>query len=122
MATKETSTNPSVPGFDLAPLFQLGQKQVSSLIEAQRELSSSIEQANRDWLARAKAEQDFTAECTTKLMAAKSFPEAANVYQEWISRRMATMADDNQKLLQDAQKLMASLGKLLWSGGPGIST
>jgi hypothetical protein len=48
-------------------------------------------------------------------LSAKTFPEAAGIYQDWIGRCAATMTEDNQKLAAEGQKFMTS-GSKLWSG------
>ncbi len=120
MPAKETTASSQV--FDPTQLIKFGQKQVDAFIEMQREFCNSVEQANRNWATRAELERDVTVECATKLLAAKTFPEAATAYEEWMSRRMTALADDSRKLFADGEKLTASASKLLWNNGFGLNT
>ena len=121
MPVKEKLPDVSAPGFDLAPLLEFGQKQINAFTEIQREFCNAVEQANRDWIARAEQEQKLMTDCATKVMGAKTFPEVASVCQEWMSRHMTSMSEDSQKMLDGSQKFMASTSKL-WSSGVGAGT
>jgi hypothetical protein len=119
MAEKKTQAEGSI-GPDMAKLMpaelmQLGQ----SAIEAQKEISAAFEQASRNWGERLKAETDLAQEFSTKLASSKSIPEAAQIYQEWLSRRMRLLFDDGQKLMTDSQRLMGSFTRALSRGTRG---
>jgi len=61
-----------------------------------------------------------------KVTSARSFPETAAAYGEWMGRRMELFADDNRRLWADAQKVMGAGTRLisdclLWPvSGPDI--
>jgi len=117
MAEKKTKAEGSVgPGMTKLMTAELmGQ----SAIEAQKEISAAFEQASRNWGERLKAETDLAQEFTTKLASSKSIPEAAQIYQEWLSRRMRLLFDDGQKLMADSQRLMGSFTRALSRGTRG---
>ena len=56
----------------------------------------------------------------------RSIPDAATVYQEWMTRRFEMMTDDGKRLFAETQKFMETGARLLANGGqfggPGTST
>jgi hypothetical protein len=88
----------------------------------QKELNDFLEETNRHWIARANSEAEFASELMTKLTNARSIPDAAAVYQEWITQRMQRLAEDNQKILSDSQKFLTACTKLAAGGAVGPST
>jgi hypothetical protein len=95
---------------------KLGQKQVDAFMVMQRELSSLVEEANRSWLARADLEKELVSELISNLSKAKMPIEAAKAYQDWMGRRMRTLAQDGQKLFADGQKFVAAATRFLSNG------
>jgi hypothetical protein len=122
MSTNESSPKWTLPVFNPTDFTKLGKEQADALSDMQRELSRLIEQANADWLARFEQERDLASDLAGKLSAAKSLPDAAKAYQEWMARRMETMTKDSQKFFADSQKFMTSMNRFLTSGGRGASS
>lgn len=104
------------PIFNPADFTKIGKEQADALTEVQKEFSGLIEQANADWLARVELERNLAAELTARLSAAKSLPDAAAAYQEWMSKRMETMSKDSQKFFADSQKFVASMSHFMAGG------
>jgi hypothetical protein len=113
--------SPSSP-FNFAGISKFGQNQADALIAMQRELCSLVEEVNRNWLARAELERDLASEFATRLSTAKTPADAAQTYQEWMSRRMQTLASDHQKLFADSQKFIGAATRFLSSGGKSANT
>jgi hypothetical protein len=106
-----------------AELAKFGGKQAGTPMEMQKELPALVEQANRHWLARLEKERALASELASKLSAAKSLPDAAKEYQEWMIQRMGMMAEDSQKFYADSQKFMNSAVGLITKGAwPSGST
>src|SRR5262249_11079705 len=123
MTAKDKSTKSS-PASSIDPMgfTKLGSRQAENFMEVQKELQALIEQANRDWLARAEKERALATELATKLTGAKSLPDVAKEYQAWMTRRMELMAEDSQKFFADSQKFMNSAVRLMskgWQNGGG---
>ena len=78
MTAKDKSTK-SAPASNLDPLgfTKLGGRQAENFVEAQKELQALIEQANRDWLARAEKERALASELAAILAGASSLPHVA---------------------------------------------
>lgn len=110
------------PMFNPADFTKFGKEQSDALADIQKEFSKLIEQANADWLARVELERELASELTAKLSSAKSLPDAAKAYQEWMGRRMETMSRDGQKFFADSQKFVSSMNRFMTSGGKGSST
>jgi hypothetical protein len=89
------------------------------LSTTQKELGDTFAEANQHWLARAKAEGDSMSDLMAKLGAARSMPDIAAVYQEWMTQRMQRLAEDGQKLAADSQKFMTAWTNLFSNGSAG---
>jgi DNA topoisomerase VI subunit B len=126
MAERETpaggSIVPDMAKLLPAELIELGQKQIAATLEVQKEISNAVEQAGRSWTDRLKIEAELASELTAKLASSKSVPEAAQIYQEWMGRRMKLVFDDGQRLMADSQKLMSSFTRALSNGARGGRT
>lgn len=122
MSTNESAPKWPMPGFNPTDFTKLGKEQADALADMQRELSRLVEQANADWLARLERERDLASDLAGKLSSAKSLPDAAKAYQDWMGRRIETMTKDSQKFFADSQKFMASMNRFLMSGGKGSSS
>jgi hypothetical protein len=122
MSPESASKKSPSSAFNFADINKFGQNQADALIAMQRELCSLVEEANRSWLARAELERDLASEFATKLSAAKTPADASRIYQEWMSRRMQTLADDGQKLFADSQKFMSAATQFLSTGGKSANT
>jgi hypothetical protein len=87
-------------------LVGLGKKRMEALLDAQSKLVDTLPTLSREWMSYAQAERELSSELLAKLTAARSIPESAKVYQEWLSRRMDMLAEETRRMLADAQKLV----------------
>lgn len=110
-----------MPMFNPADFTKLGKEQADALTDMQKEFAKLIEQANADWLARMEQERELASDLAAKLAAAKSLPDAAKAYQDWMGRRMETITKDSQKFFADSQKLVTSMNRFMSTGGKGSS-
>src|SRR5262245_44748528 len=124
MTAKEhrASAKAAMPDLNPAQFAEMGKKQVEAMSDMQQELMSSIEQMNREWAARIKAETDLASEFVGKLSAARSVPDTTSIYQEWLSRRMEMFAEDSRRFVADSQKFMAATSRMLSGGFKGGGT
>jgi len=120
--TTEAMSKAQPSAFNPAELAKLGQKQAAALTDMQRELYALVEHANRDWITRTEAERELAAQFTARLSAARSLPDAAQIYQEWMAKRMEMLAEDSRKFFADSQKLIQSSTRLLFNGWQGNSS
>ena len=121
MALKEPqSEHPMYAGF-----AALGKDRIDKFAKFQSELVDKLQESNRKWFERAQSEASLSSDLASKLMAARSIPEATAVCQEWTTQRFELMVEDGKRALADIQKLMEA-GEGLWSngglkgGGPNI--
>lgn len=110
MAQKEPQSERAekFPLLNLAPaeIAAMGQKGMEDFINAQTELFDKLRETNQQWFERAQSEAKEASEFASKLTTVHSLPEAMTVWQEWMSRRFAMMAEDGKHLLADTQKFM----------------
>jgi len=86
--------------------------------QAQDEFFKTLQEMNRDWMARAAAEVEFGLKLSTKLSAAHTVPDAIAAYQEWLSEEMGARAEDARRLMSNGQKFMDTSSRLLSNGWP----
>jgi hypothetical protein len=118
VTAKEKSTKSAPASYLDTNAFTMGGSQAKNFMEIQKELQALIVQANQDWLARAEKERALASELAARLTGAKSLPDVAKEYQEWMTRRMELMAEDSQKFFADSQKFMNSAVRLMSRGWP----
>jgi Phasin protein len=114
---QQMSTKPTLPNANPAELTQMG---IEAMTDVQNEFIDAIEEVNREWAARIKAEQDLAIDFAGKLRAARSIPEMAAICQQWIGRRIELLAEDNQRLVANIQKFTMATARVLpkgWAGG-----
>ena len=117
MSPNDPSTKWPLPMFNPADFSKMGKEQAEALTDMQKEFTRMIEQANADWLARVEVERQLASDLANNLSTAKSLPDAAKAYQDWMGRRMETITQDSQKFFADSQKLVTSMNRFLPHGG-----
>ena len=90
-----------------------GVVQAEHLSRFQAELFEKIQEVNRRWLERIQSEAKLAAEFATKMTSARSFPDAATVYQEWASRQLKLAVEDTSYAISTGQALMDMGSRLL---------
>jgi ABC-type amino acid transport substrate-binding protein len=115
MADKDTARH-SPYAFDPAGFQKLGEKQAEAFAAMQRELYGLVEEANKSWVKRTELEREMANELVTHLQSAKSLPDAAKAYQDWMTRRMQTLTEDGQKLFAESQKFIAAATRFMSAG------
>jgi hypothetical protein len=82
-----------------------------------------LQEISQYWSARAKVETDLASELIGKLTSARSVPESAKAYQEWVNQRMSMTVEDSQHLVADGFKLVQTAARSLsngaWIKSPG---
>ena len=104
---KRETANPFTAGFGAAGAAQ------ERLGQFQSDLMGKVQEVHRHWVERAQAEATLAAEFAAKMGAARSFPEAASVCQEWASRRLKLASEDANYALSQGRALMEAGAKLM---------
>lgn len=117
---KSAASSPlNVVPMDLA---EMGKKRIEATIAIQSELVDKLQDMNREWLTRAQSEVDLASELATSLTAARSWPEATTVCQEWAGKRMNMLAEDGRRFVADSQKFMETGARFFSNGRAGGGT
>jgi hypothetical protein len=95
-------------------LVGLGRKRLEAIFDAQSKLVDALPALGREWMSHAQAERELTSDLVAKLTAARTVPESARVYREWLARRLDMFAEETRTLLTDAQTL-ADVGARLFA-------
>ena len=119
----ETATKASAAKFPPTDIVEMGKQRLDATIAAQTELLDKFKEINSAWLVRVQSEADLAAELTTKLVAARSLPDATAAWQEWANKRMSLLAEDGKRFVADGQKIAETGVRLCGNGWtPGGST
>lgn len=114
MAVDKGSAPSGGPTFGIPKeLLAIGEKQMEAATELQKQMQAICEEASRYAADRVKTETDLAQALAEKLTAAKSPPEAAQAYQDWLTRRMHLFAEDGQRVASDTQKLLTMSARML---------
>jgi hypothetical protein len=114
------SVGETAKSFSRAPASaaaETGRRSMEAMIGAQKELFETFEQINRDWFDRLKAETDLAAEFFSKLVTARTIPDAAMACQECANRRMQILAEDGKRFVAAGEKFFP---RLVRSGLSGV--
>ena len=118
----EQSTESTMsPGTDAltVQLAEFGKEQIETITKAQAQMFDALQDWNRDCLAHAKAETVLASHAATKLMAARTIPELASAYEEWLIERTDMLGEENKHFIADSHKLMEASWQFLsnsWRG------
>jgi hypothetical protein len=86
------------------------------MLNMQQELLNAYQQVGQAWVGRVKSELEFWSGLSTKLAASRSVPEGMEAYRDGIAQRMQMVANDGKRLLEDGQKLIATITEKLSNG------
>jgi sugar-specific transcriptional regulator TrmB len=105
-------------------IAQTEKKIGDATLQAQNEFLKTLEEMNREVMSRMAAEVERGVKLSTKLSAARSLPDAAAAYQEWMSEEMNARSEDARRFMDNSQKFMNTSTKFLSNGwsGVGMST
>lgn len=120
---EQSTQSTKFPGADAltVQLAELGKEQIETITKAQAQMFDALQDWNRDCLAHAKAETVVASHAATKLMAARTIPELASAYQEWLIERTDMLGEDNKHFIADSHKLMEASWQFLSNSWRGTS-
>jgi len=110
------TVNQSKSAIEPAEVLQFGRARTDEMLNMQKEILDAYQDAGRAWVARVKSEVEFWSELAAKLAASRSVPEGLETYREGISQRMNMAAEDGQRLLEQGQKIVATVTSQLSNG------
>jgi hypothetical protein len=106
----------ALPSLTPAGFAAMRKKSMEELTKAQAELFTTLQETHRHWFDRMQSEARLASEFAHEVTSAGSIPDAVAACQEWTSRRLEMMVDDNKHLLAHSQKVMKT-GALFLSNG-----
>jgi Phasin protein len=89
----------------LGDFSAFGKAQTEGMLNLQRQLLETYEQAGRAWLGRMQSEVELWSRLGTKLAATHSVPEAVQAYQKCLAEQMQMSAADGKQLYDDCQRI-----------------
>jgi hypothetical protein len=115
--TGEITTMTSPFDKDAANFLKAGKGQAEALTALQKEMMEAYEEAGRVWSERMRTELELWTELGKKLTSTHSLPEAMQIYQQSLTRRMQMAAEDSQKFTADCQKFAQKIARTMTPGG-----
>jgi hypothetical protein len=103
-------------------LAKAAEKQFEVLAETQKDMFDTLMKMNQHWMTRAAAEAKSVTDLGSKLTSARSLPDAVQAYQQWMTERTKTLAEDSQHFMADCQKFMDGVTRSLPKGWPAHSS
>ena len=94
-------------------LFQLGKRQTDAVLNLQKELLDTYEEASRAWLSRVKSEVELWSNLASKLTATHSVPEGLETYRDCVSQRVQMAAEDGRRLFDEVRRSSVSITRSL---------
>ncbi len=118
MAETRASATGSGPNMFAPNFAEAGQKQLDAWVEAQKKFLTTIDDMNKAWMARAQSEASLIQDFMGKVTSARSAPEVAAAWQECMSRQLAMLSEDGQRLMNTGLGAMKP-GAGFFNGGSG---
>jgi hypothetical protein len=84
----------------------MGRRGIETLSAAQTQMLAALEQANRDWWGDVNEEASLTSNFAQRVATAKSIPDVAAAHHEMMTRQMALLSKQRQRLLEGTQGFM----------------
>jgi|SRR6516162_6306531 hypothetical protein len=112
---KEATTEKIMQPVELA---KEAEKQFKVVGETQKDIFEMWAKMNQHWMERAATEAKSITDFGNKLRSTRSLPEAVEAYQEWMSERAKTFAEDSQHFMVDCQKFFDGVTRSLPKGWP----
>jgi hypothetical protein len=116
--SKDNPFHPALPTV-MSEIAGFGKKNVETFGAVQKEFLDAWNKANRDWIARLNEEATLTSDLTKKMMTAGSIPEAAAIYQTWVSQHMELFSKQAKQFLEDGQNFTKACTKFMGNGPAG---
>ena len=112
---KEATTEKIMQPVELA---KEAEKQFKVVGETQKDIFEMWAKMNQHWMERAAAEAKSMTDLGSKLTSTRSLPEAVEAYQQWMTQRTKTLAEDSQHFMADCQKFLDGVTRSLPNGWP----
>jgi Phasin protein len=104
--------------FPFKPMFA---KDADSVSATQKLWMETAERANRDWAALFEAEAKLGSDFMSRVTAAKTIPDVAAAYQEWMSGQIALASKKWQTTFEDSRRLANACTRVAGNGGVSSS-
>jgi hypothetical protein len=111
MDHQDAVSSPASPQWFSAKLTELGAKQTTAVMKWQAEMFDVLQGWNRQCFQRAQSEAELASETAGKLMSARSLPETATAYREWLTRRIGMLGKDSERFFAETQKMFQTNGR-----------
>lgn len=116
MVVKEAA-RPTTTRMDPSPFpLNWAQEQTGSILNLQKAILESYEEASQAWMARLQSEVSLWSDLANKLSGTRSVPEMLDAYTKCISQRMKMAADDGNRLVDEAQQITQKVAQSINNG------
>src|SRR5262245_61339213 len=86
-------------------IAKMAEERTKEMVGMQKEMLDTLTEMNQRWLSCASAQAALASELGTKLAAARSLPDVAALYQEWMAQQTKIITEQNERFVSDARKV-----------------
>ena len=108
------------PAMAAGEIAKMAEQRTKDMVGMQKEMLDALTEMNNRWLGCASAQAALASELGTKLAAARSLPDVAALYQEWMAQQTKIIAEQNERFMADTRKVMEAMTRGFprsWNGG-----
>ena len=95
-------------------------KREGTVFQVQNEFAKTFEEMSRAMILRVRAEIELGVKLTQRLGAARSLPDVASAYHEWLSDEMNARSEDARQFMINSQKFITASTQLFSNGWSGM--
>jgi len=118
--TQTEGKGPASVGMAPGEIAKMAEDRLKDMTGVQKQMLDTIAEMNQRWLGCASAQAALASDLGSKLAGARSLPDVAALYQEWMAQQTKMIAEQNERFLEDARKVMEAMTRAFprsWNGG-----
>jgi hypothetical protein len=118
--TQTEGKGPASVGMAPGEIAKMTEDRLKEMGGVQKQMLDTIAEMNQRWLSCASAQATLASDLGSKLAGARSLPDVAALYQEWMAQQTKMIAEQNERFLEDARKVMEAMTRSFprsWNGG-----
>ena len=118
--TQTEGKGPASVGMAPGEIAKMTEDRLKEMTAVQKQMLDAIAEMNQRWLSCASAQATLASQLGSKLAGARSLPDVASLYQEWMAQQTQMITEQNERLLEDTRKVMEAMTRAFprsWDGG-----
>jgi hypothetical protein len=118
--TQTEGKGPASAGMAPGDIAKMAEDRLKDMTGVQKQMLDTMAEMNQRWLSCASAQATLASDLGSKLAGARSLPDVAALYQEWMAQQTKMIAEQNERFLEDTRKVMEAMTRAFprtWNGG-----